>query len=702
MAEASTYTTIMQLFHDWEIHALILLSFVLQLFLFFSGGLRRRHSHMLLTIMIWLSYLSGDFIAAYALGHLSVNLPTTSTTDDNDHHKPAHQLTLLWAPFLLSHLGGQDTVTAFSLEDNELWLRHLLNLLGQACLVVYVLWKWAALAHYQLVIPAALLFIAGIIKYGERIWALKLGSQKGLRTSTSREAKKASLEVEDSENNVQAYQAIVRYAALHTERGLRDIFAGRKLFDMDEQTLEKFGEASGDVQTVFKRVEIELSIMYDGFFTKSRVIQTMPGAILWCVSLASTVVAFVLYVKMMMTSSADAEKTEKEYKRSRVDAAITYILFIGAFCLEACSFFMVMMSPWEWPFLEARAGWCHALLTRVAWPIFARIQPETKSWWSNSMGQYNLFSSTRSMSAQDRRKWSSTILLMAKKMAGVFGASELWKKISNTKHAQVTREIKELIHDSLGHEWGSPKPISVPGAYRLLLTLPFERALLMLHLWTDVVVHKAAKSTMMMSSSGDGRPLVDVATQEEDQEAARRRRLVDTCKMLSEYMLYLLVEHPDMLPVSTNVQDVLASRSDCVTGASSKDDFLDIFTSGDLDFPDWIFLRDHKAVLEDQGGIQAEVERLEQVWVRMLVYAAGKCRPEEHARRLSTGGELITLVWLLMAHQGLGDVQNSVGLIRDGISRRHLFDFEEEVLSRTNLTDSAPKEEEELTTANLT
>lgn len=171
MAEASTHTTIMQPFKDWEIHILILLSFALQLFLFVSGGLPRRNNHMLLKITIWLFYLSADFIAAYALGHLSRSLPTTSTTDDNDHHKPTHQLMLLWAPFLLIHLGGQDTVTAFSLEDNELWLRHLLNLLGQACLVMYVLWKWVALAHYQLVIPAALLFVAGIIKY--------LGTQVG-------------------------------------------------------------------------------------------------------------------------------------------------------------------------------------------------------------------------------------------------------------------------------------------------------------------------------------------------------------------------------------------------------------------------------------------------------------------------------------------------------------------------------------------
>ncbi|CAM0878271.1 unnamed protein product [Alopecurus aequalis] len=662
MAEASKHPTIMQLLSDWEIHALILLSFALQLFLFFTGGLRRRHSHKLLTIMIWLSYLSADFIAAYALGHLSVNLTTTSTPDSNDHrNKPSRQLMLLWAPFLLIHLGGQDTVTAFSLEDNELWLRHLLNLVSQACLVVYVLWKWVALVHYQLIIPTALLFVAGSIKYGERIWALKLGSQTGLRTSTSREAKKASLQVSDSIKNVQSYQAIVKYAALHSERGVRAIFAGRKNNDMDAPTREKFEYRSlydeeapgGNVQVSFKRAEIELSIMYDNLFTKSRVIQTRTGAILRCISLASTVVAFVLYIIVMMTSSAHAQQTNKEHIRSRVDAAVTYILFIGAFCLEACSFVMVMMSPWEWPLLETRAGLCHVLLTRVVWPIFLRIQPETKPWWSNSMGQYNLFSSSRSTATKDNKKCSSTIVMA--KMASIIGVSEMWNKMSNTRHAQVTREIKELIHGSFS---GRSFMMRVPSAYSLLFTRPFEHALLMLHLWTDVVVHKAAKST----------------TQDQEQEVARQQ-IMDTCKRLSEYMMYLLVTYPAMLPVSTNIQDVLAAESDRVRVASSKDDIFAKYTEGDRLGVSG-FWCNRRGVLQNEGGIHTELERLEGVWVRMLVYAAGKCRPEEHARRLSTGGELITLVWLFMAHQRFGDLGVHISLMRDTGIGLQLFDFD--------------------------
>ena len=48
------------------------------------------------------------------------------------------KLTAFWAPFLLLHLGGPDTITAYSLEDNEFWLRHLLGLGVQTGVALYI------------------------------------------------------------------------------------------------------------------------------------------------------------------------------------------------------------------------------------------------------------------------------------------------------------------------------------------------------------------------------------------------------------------------------------------------------------------------------------------------------------------------------------------------------------------------------------
>lgn len=46
---------------------------------------------------------------------------------------------------------------------------------------------------------------------------------------------------------------------------------------------------------------------------------------------------------------------------------------------------------------------------------------------------------------------------------------------------------------------------------------------------------------------------------------------------------------------------------------------------------------------------------ISKVWVELLMYAASHIRSNSHAQQLSKGGDLITIVWLLMAHLGLGD-----------------------------------------------
>jgi hypothetical protein len=80
-----------------------------------------------------------------------------------------------WAPFLLLHLGGPDNITAYSLEDNSLWLRHLQTLTVQVIGAAYVIYKYSyVICGGTLLLLASLsMFVTGLVKYGERIWALK-------------------------------------------------------------------------------------------------------------------------------------------------------------------------------------------------------------------------------------------------------------------------------------------------------------------------------------------------------------------------------------------------------------------------------------------------------------------------------------------------------------------------------------------------
>ena len=90
-------------------------------------------------------------------------------------------ITAFWAPFFLLHLGGPDTITAYSLEDNELWRRHSLTLAIQVGVAVYVFLRaWTRTALNFLAVP---MFIPGIIKIWERVWVLRSASSAIFKAS---------------------------------------------------------------------------------------------------------------------------------------------------------------------------------------------------------------------------------------------------------------------------------------------------------------------------------------------------------------------------------------------------------------------------------------------------------------------------------------------------------------------------------------
>lgn len=136
----STTDGLVQLWNEWEIQLVVLLSFILQIFLFFTGRIRRCNINMLLRLIIWLAYVGADMVAVYALGLISQNVQSANISSVG-FSRSSNQLAFFWVPFLLIHLGGQDTMTAFSIEDNNLWLRHLLNLCIQVFLALYAFWK---------------------------------------------------------------------------------------------------------------------------------------------------------------------------------------------------------------------------------------------------------------------------------------------------------------------------------------------------------------------------------------------------------------------------------------------------------------------------------------------------------------------------------------------------------------------------------
>nr|XP_023914161.1 uncharacterized protein LOC112025716 isoform X1 [Quercus suber]XP_023914162.1 uncharacterized protein LOC112025716 isoform X2 [Quercus suber]POF08528.1 hypothetical protein CFP56_58555 [Quercus suber] len=162
---------VQKVWNNWELRVLALVSLTLQLFLLHLDSRRRYSVKTRFKIILWFFYLSADSVATVALGVISNNQGNSCNCKGSQLQ---NELTAFWAPFLLLHLGGQDTITAYAVQDNELWSRNLLGLVVQSVMALYIFllsWKvnWLSLL-------TILMLLAGFIKYAERIWVMRLAN----------------------------------------------------------------------------------------------------------------------------------------------------------------------------------------------------------------------------------------------------------------------------------------------------------------------------------------------------------------------------------------------------------------------------------------------------------------------------------------------------------------------------------------------
>ncbi|CAL4987253.1 unnamed protein product [Urochloa decumbens] len=640
----------LQVWNAWEVQLLVLGSFVLQVFLLSTGRRRRRSTTMFLRVCIWLAYLGADSVAVYALGFLS-----RQVDGGRSEGRHGHPLAFIWAPFLLIHLGGQDSITAYAIEDNNLWLRHLLNLVVQVALALYVFWKSTGTTWHddvRLLVPGVLVFLSGFVKYLERTIALKHGKLRSLDSSSA-----VGSDGDWPEFSVQSQSSRTRRenieAALMSVAGVRDIFGGRTIYQMNDYTRDAFKRYCNRracTEQAFKLLEIELAIMYDDLYTKAAVLRTRTGIIARCISQISTGVALVLFFVV---------GSKQRYYNS-ADVAVTYLLFVGCICLEVWStLVMIMVSPWTWDWSQARGySWIAStswwlLSSRVGWP-------EGRPLWSNCVGQYNFLSylgEYRQHSGSCLWNCKQQLMMLVRRTVNFLGVGKGFlfpiSKLLDTRFEMVEEEIKVSIAKVVREYSRGHSNVVLPTIFADVLPKiaevfykDFGSGIIWLHVFMEEHFANYAGSQ-------------DTATE----------ALVRVCRQLSNYMMYLLVNKPEMLPVSGAAEASLKLfryRVNGNAGSNVRDggflrrakDVLRCHCHAGSNVRDGGgFLRRAKDVLQwpDLPRSQETAEQMRQLWVRLLLYAAGKSRPEINAAQLRPGGELLTFAWLLLAHNGLGD-----------------------------------------------
>uniref|UniRef100_A0A0E0MH61 DUF4220 domain-containing protein n=1 Tax=Oryza punctata TaxID=4537 RepID=A0A0E0MH61_ORYPU len=296
-------------------------SFSLQVFLLLSAPFRRRHGSRLLNGSLWVAYLMADYGATYVLGRLTLLLTAAGVT------APRHQLALFWAPFLLLHLGGQETITALSMEDNTLWMRRLLDLVAQVAMSVYVVGK-----QWQ----------------GDRLLVAPMHGAR-VRVGSSQNILAAWLVLRASWRRPPwiSKQAWIFFMDV-SPSDLGGSYV--PWFYHIKDLLVKIKPSENGYEMVYKLAEMQVSLIYDYLYTKFGTVRfqaspksksnpTMAAALQWLVSLGLTSVALVLFAVAMAGNT-----TSSNFEYSGSDVLISYILLVGAIAMEISSIFIALTS----------------------------------------------------------------------------------------------------------------------------------------------------------------------------------------------------------------------------------------------------------------------------------------------------------------------------------------------------------------------
>ncbi|WVZ72333.1 hypothetical protein U9M48_020810 [Paspalum notatum var. saurae] len=610
-------TRAQQLWNEWEIQCLVLVSFSLQAFLLLAAGFRKRHRSRVLSGLLWLAYLSADSVAIFVLGRLTLH-----------GGDPRHQLVIFWAPFLLLHLGGQETIAAFSMEDCALWKRHLLNLTTQTSLAVYVVVKqWRG--DKLLVAPMVLMFVCGVSKYAERAWDLRRAGSRAPGSSS---------------------------IAGHVTGARREF--EREVF----WYYDKLNQVVVEMEELRLRPELVVEIATRGFqLSLDFLMDVVPAKSLrpetdWNEGLVARIRSSENRADYLVISCQNQNGTNDRPAAApssssyyEADVIISYILFVGAVTLEISSIFMWFMSSY-WPYMTIsslqRRDKYRALQTMLRL-IVRRLRPGSRVEWSGKLPQHN------TIDACIRENQAGLVEHMMRRI-GI--------ERDYTTQVVVSTELKTVLLGQLleiattTSTAGEELDFTSAGAQEALRIsaiqdLDFVSSVILWHLVTDI-------SLLDDESTTDG-------------AITKLRR---SSQELSNYIMYLVAKCGVMLG-SDGHYAVKVARRDVLLFLGmvvDRTEFIRKVRDGDPD----VNLREFPA-LDRAHRVSSELLKVQArhrwkliavVWLEMLCYVAHNCGPGFHAKHLSTGGEFVTHVKILLF---------ILGFPLRGHSKEQLFPSEE-------------------------
>ncbi|GLT46238.1 hypothetical protein SLA2020_200090 [Shorea laevis] len=639
----------LNLWDAWNIRGSIILSISLQAFLNLLVPLRKgKFWGNWLIFSIWVMYLSADWVATHTIGLIFIGRSSSLEGTPKD-------ITAFWASFLLLHLGGPDSITSYSVEDNELWKRHFLSLVLQVGYTIYIFLR--SFSTNQLWLPTILVLFSGIVKYLERNVAFYLASFDHFGDNWEPET------VPTSTGTPQRHSIPLpqQFRDMETEKSILGIAV--KLFGNLKRTLvgpllkkEEQDEVTNTFSLIKKSaeglqvIEIELSLLYEALHTKLPVITTTAGCYFRMANFGCILVALYSF-----------SIVKKHYQLAEPDLLLTYVLLIGGFMLEVLSIIVLnIFSDWFAIGLfryESQSSNSAELLNKII----------KRRRWSKTVPQLNFFTYHVKDPFWVKNHQSSPY---------IGSLLEIWhnwrcQKFQNFQDLQKFQNFQDLhwkfifleLRSIAGKAAGEGNNLSLLNDVWLS---PKTLKQIVNEVWASGDQQELADSIISNSDYTELLILFHIATElfyQKDDTVMRRERTDyrSICKLLSDYMFYLAVMQPTMMSTVLNDWRTKFEKTTKQTQSLVPWSlFLDEETAGKEILEKGKENLLHGAVKLARGFNRRKSpyfrnwRLMSKVWLELMCYAAINCKSSVHAEQPSRGGELLTFVWLLMNHLGLG------------------------------------------------
>ncbi|GKV03548.1 hypothetical protein SLEP1_g15831 [Rubroshorea leprosula] len=625
---ASTLTNLLRrIWSEWDVRGMVLLSLLLQIALYILGT-RRRYNvgrvGRICRMILWFAYTSADWVAIAALGKLS-NARALSP--------PKNVLRALWAPILILHLGGPDTITAYALQDTQLWTRHILTLLVQSMFAIYVIYL-SIWTYHLLSILTVPLILAGIVKYVERILCLERTNSKktepvismfhDLGFEMSKFIVRFIREYPESTKVLLGYLlfSVMRpdandyfsgklYLPSYKVRIINYLFGAADEFSHQKLILEALLRRKELRENPFHAAAAEMEFIFDIVYTKSSLTYTKTGCFLRLFSFTCSFLVLLLFLIRIMN--------EHKLHFSIVDIHITISLLVGTITMEFFAVYSMFCSHWMIPLMMFHEN---RFIRKILWnsKVYGFLE---KVFSRHILENLHKLNHTRFVKVPPSLKLQEDY---HKCLESFFKDGLSFEPTRGEKTLDKIKE-KASFDDS---QYKS---------LRESIELDFDISIIVWHLATSICYYQ-------------------------DVQHLYRSILIEdrkSSKYISDYMMYLLALQPAMLLPehcrSFSLDDVCRKLKDLFSKASNMDHALTLLLSQDDPqarhrIPDPLNkLKRYTSNLVIALNLAQTWDRWEiikKMWIEILLYAAHSCQHANHVKQLGQSDrEFLTLIWVM-------------------------------------------------------